>query len=246
MTMLTAFLDESGSADDPQAVSFSIAGYVAPAEEWEHFQERWQDVLGRPQYAAEYFHCREAMHRRGVFKGWPRGRIDELYRHLLAILKTYASRGVASAVQLNSFRKLVTGHALQKIDSPYSLCLQSCMLLIQKLVLAEFGEDRIILIIDRNEKFRHEVVELFEKVKERGEIAGDPLRIDRIDFRSAGKTPGLQAADVLAWETNKYMTETTKKTGRPLRKSLESLLKGLDHRSYLWNDTTLPGLASKF
>ena len=58
------------------------------------------------------------------------------------------------------------------------------------------------------------------------------------------KIPGLQAADILAWEANKHLTEWIKQTGRPTRKSMGSLLETLaDHRS-IWTRDALEELKS--
>ena len=99
--------------------------------------------MDRPQYKAPYFHCKEAFHLRGAFETWTRRRVDELYRHLLAIVKTYASFGTISTVDLGAFKE-VFGEA----DDPLFLCFRHAMLSMESSA-SRFGPDAIALIVDQ-------------------------------------------------------------------------------------------------
>lgn len=52
MTIVSAYLDASGSVVDPKCRFFTVAGYVATEEQWDAFEEQWQNTLndaGMPQ-----------------------------------------------------------------------------------------------------------------------------------------------------------------------------------------------------
>jgi hypothetical protein len=47
MAILRAYLDDSGSPDDPAHSFLTIAGYVAEVGNWKRFERRWQKKLDR-------------------------------------------------------------------------------------------------------------------------------------------------------------------------------------------------------
>ena len=62
--MYKAYIDESGihaSSD-----MFVLAGYLAPAREWERFIKRWQSVLCK--YGINVFHASDCNSNRGEFE----------------------------------------------------------------------------------------------------------------------------------------------------------------------------------
>ena len=62
---LKAFVDDSGSIDDPQIRAISIGGCVAPLESWTAFEPRWKAVLSA--FGVTHLHMKDYAHFRGDF-----------------------------------------------------------------------------------------------------------------------------------------------------------------------------------
>jgi len=77
--VLEAYSDESGIHDS--VVVFALAGYVAPADEWEKFASKWLSMLERQEI--KEFHTSDCEAGRGELEGCSRERRDELIARLV-------------------------------------------------------------------------------------------------------------------------------------------------------------------
>jgi hypothetical protein len=239
--MLRAYLDDSGKARDPQHAALCVGGYVLPADEWDRFDYEWSKVLRKHDDDLRYFHCREAMHLRGAFsedKGWSRARVDQLYQDLLATLSKHRPRGFAAVVDLEHYRRVFpTSTHAKKWDDPYFLCLGACLAIIHT---EPPWEDKIAVVIDRDDDFRPEAQRMFD------DLGLGLERIEKEDFSFGNMRTacGLQAADVLAWEARKHADEHLRGTTWDMRKSFQYLLDNLAHELKFFDEVELQRLKS--
>jgi hypothetical protein len=85
LLMLQAFIDDS--QEDPV---FVMAGYIAPAERWALFSDRWKTILEiAPRL--EYFKMKEAYARRGQFNGWSEERRNQRASDLYTVIEDFVS-----------------------------------------------------------------------------------------------------------------------------------------------------------
>ena len=129
----------------------------------------------------------------------------------------------------------------EKLDDPYFFCLFDCI----SFILGNYGFDaseRIAICLDRNDDFWGETVRMYDEL---GFSAIDGHeRIEPLGFGDMRKYPGLQAADVLAWESNRYATNVIKKQGSP-SKSLRELADHVSHNHVFWGREELQKRASQ-
>lgn len=61
MAIVKAYLDDSGTPEDPQHTFLTVAGYVAEQGQWEEFEEDWLAALDEAK--VPYLHMREFSNR---------------------------------------------------------------------------------------------------------------------------------------------------------------------------------------
>ena len=94
LAVLVAYMDESGIHKD--AAVCAIAGYVGSSEEWKKFEYRWKQILSRE--GVSQFHMSEFESGHGEFKGWSKGRKEQLLTNLLKTIMARDIQDVGSAV----------------------------------------------------------------------------------------------------------------------------------------------------
>jgi len=230
--VLRSYLDDSGKADDPAHVAITLAGYVFDADAWEHFDAQWWAALDR--HGAKYFHCKDAFHLVKPFDAWTHPQVDALYHDLREALKESAPNGVVSIVNLADYRALLPQG--NKADDPYCLCFADCMAYIE--ALAGAREDYVTVTLDSQDDFGNAALGIWKEMTDYDDDQSG-RKVQKIAFAKMRQIPGLQGADVLAWEANKQVTEVLRATDRPTRKSLLDLLGNLAHNVKYWDRRAL-------
>jgi hypothetical protein len=94
IAVLRAYSDESGIHDS--AVAFSIAGWIAPASEWQKFARSWGKVLRRE--GIKNFHMTDLLAGHGEFAGWERERRANFIESLGKAVCSTAALGFSSSI----------------------------------------------------------------------------------------------------------------------------------------------------
>jgi hypothetical protein len=216
MADFIAYLDDSGSPDD--GICLGVAGFVSTWDKWISFEEDWRGILN--EYGVEYFHMREYAHSIEQFKSWKgeEGRRRTFLKRLIKSLNGKVHKSFASSVILKDYREIDAIYPVHEaLGQPLALCGRTCS--------ARINDWRQ----------RRGILEPTEIVFEAGSKHFDDLK--RIQARdgqpiphSAGKKQygALQAADLVAWENTKALTDL--ENGRingldQIRKSLDALNK---------------------
>lgn len=248
----------SGNFDDSQSTGdvWTIAGYIGYSAQWDHFERLWNEALA--QHGVPYFHMKEMADPSGPFAKWlpPRNHSDEVaayFKDLVAAIKKCGLYMVASTVWLKDLERFnrEVGAGLQA----YPLAAHACLSMI-----AEKYDDPlqpIMAVFDRVEKVDSKLATARSYLV--GETFMYPGLCDHIasTWLPAAATsrdvPGLQAADLIAWEVRKahlsmkewqnlrgdghsdrwaqwrdFTAYTREKTGEDpqIRKSLDALISG--------------------
>ena len=196
--MLQAFVDES--VEDPV---FLLGGYIAPAERWKLFSNRWREVLELPPRLS-YLKMKEAHACRGEFEGWSEPRRDERLKLLHGLIDEFAAGAFCLAFDFHKFKRAFA--ALGKLErkelNPYYFACSRLMTSLARSQKSLGLDGPIKFIFDNRMMEKHHVVEAWDwawKVAKpeppnlREIIGGAPSFEDDKDFWP------LQAADMLAW-----------------------------------------------
>ncbi len=191
----------------------TLAGYIGPPEAWSIFDERWRAVL--ESWHLPYMHMREANVRRGPFEGWSPQRVDgvmrDLFNNCLAPAGWGQFRGkfvgAACTVNLDDHARARSELPRLRDKEPEAICVDHVVTIALTALPIDLEErfgkaGTVELIFDQGEKFRHTI----DRVRQ-SRARNRPAVLDLVSLVGDGNMRakvGLQAADLLAWHTNRY------------------------------------------
>ena len=214
---LKIYCDGSGSSSDPKARYLTLAGYIGNFDAWEEFKRRWAEVLKR--WGCSYLHMVDAWELCGEYSGWTKKQvtnfIGELFNNCFVPIgrgERYKGQfyGVSCTVNLDDNRKAAEERKFSRERSPEALCvwfiLMAAIRGLPDNPEKPLGkEGSLELYFDENERFINEINKMRRNMS-RSQLMNHPL-----GFLAGPPTPrkmckiiGIQAADFLAWQTNRY------------------------------------------
>jgi hypothetical protein len=210
------FFDESGT--HASAKILALGGWIASIAEWESFQKQWDKALRAA--GASTFRFADFDNSRGVFEGWGAWRKENLITELFKILRRHDLRGVSAAIVMPEYREVVagTGSLLEEKHSPYVICQQLCIELICKHI-----PEKVFCVFEDQREFRSFAVQNYWDTKDR--FPEWASKMSGIAYRPKTQFAGLQAADLLIYETAKSLHNRLFDPSRPIRKSMKALIK---------------------
>lgn len=221
---IRAYLDRSGL---PASRFVSLAAFGAPDDVWAKFETGWYDILKSAPSRIDYMHMKEAMQRRhgtpfSQAKGWTQENAWTLVFRLVKFMSEFQRTELLNfscVVDMEAWRK-VTGEGVQ-LPSEIEICNTYCgkvavAAAVNSLVMANEEEvidvrrkDLIHFIFDRSEPFFEKFKDEWNAGKNHAEKTGkfSPWQlVDSVTEGSMKTTPGIQAADILAWGLNRENT----------------------------------------
>lgn len=224
---LVAYVDESGS-DDGSAF-YVIAGFAATEARWQKFEREWRHALADA--GLTYFHMVDAVQRRRAFEKWSTETRDRLLKRLIHIIKSNGLFAFGSAVTMADYREIVKEWPpTLRVESPYIF---NFHIMVGRLLDA-FPGRRIRVICDENIFVRKQVTQYEAVLKSLSDKYRNGL--GDVCFADDKQRLPLQAADLLAWETRRYVID--KQAKKQVRMSIRSLL-DLESVSALWDRASL-------
>lgn len=213
---MRAYLDSSGKLEGSY---LTLAGFAANEDLWDQFEKKWDEILSSHRPPTPYIHMWELAHYEKEFdkvKGWNNRTGFELVMKCLGYMNRLDKqkfRMFYCAVDLSAHRNLI-GETYQ-IPSPVELCNKHCSEAVFNWYLAKHPGvvDPIRSIryyFDQDEYFRAPFQEKWrsEAKRSKRERSWNPwcsiAQVDTADMKSA---PGIQAADMVAWGTNREMMQ---------------------------------------
>jgi hypothetical protein len=207
VAVLQVYMDESGTHDGSATVT--VAGYIGRPEVWRDWTEKWSRALG----SIEVYHAVDAQNLTGEFSTWDTVQVTDLVKKLLPIIAEAEIGGISVAMDLRALDAALTGRddLRQLFGTPYIACLQWAMQAILNLA-AQAGNSEQIAFIHENNDFHAQAYECFSWIK-----SNSPCGRNVISLTFGGKKdyPPLQAADILAYETNKRLRKIDAPERRP-------------------------------
>lgn len=216
-----AFLDES---EDVR--SFCMVAMLAPVNHWGPFEDAWAELLR--EYEMDEFHMQECDHHQGFFEDWDnpadREAVAKRFRDLLTKNLYPSPVGVIIGVDLAAYSNAAqqfanTKGAIPRSKKPWLFAFRRQ---IEKLVQAQqvfnldSGSERIGLIFDRKDEFAGRVADMVKMVE-----ADPTFPLGTVAFDDSSAQPALQAADLVAWEMRKMMTDVLVEGTGPRQQTME-------------------------
>jgi hypothetical protein len=233
--MVISYMDEAGHFDSPTSLYVGMAGFVAEEDRWNSLVDVWQKLMSKSRLTRP-FHMKDFAHRKGEFKGWSEHNRQFLLGILLDVIQTIKPIPVASIVSISDFRSL-TPTQQSMLRSPYHICLQTCTH--GSTVLSDLRPENNVRMVfaenveygavqsssDAHDRQQGNAARLWNAIKAKT-IYG-PL-MDSCVFGSPAEMPGLQVADIFAYELRKEFEAQQLRPDAPMRWAMREILRLAD------------------
>jgi hypothetical protein len=194
--MFVAYVDESGHSEETEF--FSLAASVADWPVWRVFNTRWNQALVT--HGAPYLHMREFAHSLGPFKGWTESRRRELMRDCLAAAEGLNIVHIAAAMRVADYRKLDPESQKQFVD-PTFCCFQTVMNGVSLNAYLDFPLTKTDVVYSRQDEYAGMLRKLYGHMTQ---FWRDGQMLGVLAFQNMRASPGLQLADLVAYEFRHY------------------------------------------
>jgi hypothetical protein len=210
VAVLRVFMDESGIHDGSPIVT--VAGYIGRPADWRAWTKEWVRTL-RP---TKIYHATDAQNLTGEFGDWTSEEVAELAKKLLPIIASgnaHNIAGVVVGIDLRVFEAAMKGHDdLRAIfGTPYVACVQWVMQIFLNLA-NQTGNSERIAFVHENNSYHGQVYEAFNWIKANSNRGNNVISLT---FGGKKDYPPLQAADILAYESNKRLRNLSSPPRRP-------------------------------
>jgi hypothetical protein len=200
---IIAYSDETETAHRV----FGVAGYWGLARDWEAFETLWNAKL--KEYGLTEFHAVDCEQGHGEFEGrTDRKRIRDAF---IEIITHSMIHGYFHALDLRSWDPLADqiSHLRFPMGDPYYIAFQMALEGVSADADRVAPDERVAFVFDD----RHDsgkALGLFRDLKysTNPEFARIARRLGTVAFPGSKEFPGLQAADLLAYEAQKYLADT--------------------------------------
>jgi hypothetical protein len=189
-----------------------------------------------------YFHSGQK-----EFWNWDADKKNRVLGRLVAIIGRHVLFATTTAVVKEDYDRLVTGKLREKLgDHHYTFAVQACLYDIQRYRLAiHMQSQEIQYIFDQMTKGKHEIVDVFEDLWQRGlgEHFGIEVSSSGLAFQNKKCFLPLQPTDILAWESHCYIRDCQlpkEDEKQEPRVSFKSLIKKPNPSTRFFDRTTLP------
>jgi hypothetical protein len=225
---IRAYLDKSGQHSSPYV---TLAAFVGSDWAWAEFESGWNEVLKTGFLPVPYMHVVEALACRydtpfSRALGWERKHVWDLIGKLIVYMGKLDQGRItmhSCVVEMDAWREL-TGWGCE-IPSEIDLCNRyvsgHIVALFAQKILERAPADTVVIpkddllnfAFDRNEGFFEPFRKFVNGEKQKGESTIWHL-VDGVGEGEMKLTPGIQAADVLAWATNRENTVAEGEEGK--------------------------------
>jgi hypothetical protein len=199
--VLQAFIDDS--KDQREEESFALGGFRAPADRWERLNEDWNTLLTAEGLIE--FNASDCSGGWGPFRGKTADERNRIYGKFLDVIEALAPHGTATIIDMPGwpvYGDFLRSHGEAQYAKPFVTASMHITELMAKLD-SDPSSEQIAFVFDNQEEFAGRVTDLFLRWQAEAKIKPDlafAARFHSITWADSKQTPGLQAADVLAYE----------------------------------------------
>ena len=192
--------------------TIALCGYVSELEWWAEFNRRWEEVLREAGLKPKpgYFHMTDFNARRGVYRDWTQEKRVQVFDRLLEIITTTilagaipVGFGIAIGVVRADYDSLNEDDRWRLGRSLFALCASVLMGQVTRRLRDVGISEAVGYVFERGDEYSRELVREINAMHARSpRIRELILSIELADKRVFS---GLQAADILAFETSRYV-----------------------------------------
>lgn len=213
--LIEAYIDETGTNREDAAIC--LAAYLLKPDAGMAMQAKWEEVLA--EYQLPFFHMTDCAHFEVCepYKSLGRQRCIDLATELIGLIKGYCLRG--TVVSFNPRHYIPPANYEHGRNDPYSFAVSVLVYTIQAGLKYNRYNGDISFVLESGHASQKLARAALDKLSEEAEQAGRPFAST---FQSKTQACLLQAADILAWHSQKHIKRTL--AGEPIRKDFLALM----------------------
>jgi len=196
--MVLAFVDDSGSGGD--SPYFVLSGYCAAQDTWGAFSRDWQEVLSLwPKL--EYFKMSEAESLKGQFATFTPEHREARLRDFIEVILKHEPYEASVVVTEHDYREVLYPVLHKKHASPYYSCFFGMVTALSGFYRHSQSRERVDFVFDEQQGKEATARRLY------GQFRGwfPNWQLGRITFKNDRDLLPLQAADLIAWQTRRFL-----------------------------------------
>ena len=205
---LRAYLDDSGKQHDPVGSVAVVGGMIATVEEWDKLEPEWFAIVCN--YGIKEFKAADFEHSRNDFEGWSKEKKDKLHSQLTETIKRNVHapcKPIGALLPKIKFQCLTAEEQAACGNDSYFLCLQDSIQLAAIHALELYREpENIVIHCDEQPESKTIAERVYYGCKEHFP-AKWAERLSGFGMYDSRKTPGLQVADLVAYECNRLQSD---------------------------------------
>ena len=196
--MALGFIDDSGSGGD--APYFVLAGYVCSESSWATFVGDWQALLNFPP-KLEYFKMYEAESLKGQFVGFTETARDERVNQFIDVILKCDPWDAAIAIPTGLYNEILYPLLPKSRTSPYYSAFVAMVTALSGFYRWQGSDELVDFIFDQQDGMETKGARMYGSIRK----LFPNWRLGRIGFQDDKKVLPLQAADLIAWQTRRFM-----------------------------------------
>lgn len=234
MAFAECYLDETETTGHRPV--FSVAGVIFKKESAIEQAEAWKLMLGR--WGLPFFHMTDCANGNGVFKEFSNHDRDKIAREAIGIIRDTVSAYVYVTIEISAFEKEL--EIIRYLGGPYEWCAISIFPSVAGWCEKNSDVSEVHYFFEdgaygkANASYR--ISEMLSDPTHRSEC-----KYAGLSFVEKQKSPGVQAADVVAWHSGKDAKRAF--AGEPRRKDFEALIAGIPAFGGNWSSSMLKEIA---
>jgi hypothetical protein len=215
--MALAFVDDSRSGGD--SPYYVLAGYSASLPTWDAFSIDWKAVLDSAP-KLDYFKMSEAESLKGQFAGFRPDQRDARLGQFIDVVLRYSPWEASIAVPDSDYRELLYPVLHKQHANPYYFAFIAMVTALSGFYRHSGSTEMVDFIFDEQKGMENRMRRLYAQF--RGWYPH--WQLGRVAFKNDKQFLPLQAADLIAWQTRRFMC-----TAEGTRKELQRLHSGRPH-----------------
>jgi uncharacterized protein DUF3800 len=212
--VLRAFIDDSGSGGD--STYYVLSGYIADIPTWESFSRKWKAVCDSTP-SIQYFKMSEAESLKEQFGGFSDTQRSKKVQQFIDVIRRHGLFEISCAIPQDAYNNIVKLRLPRKYRTPYFFCFGAIL----SMCAIRSGRHNIDFVFDRQEQVQGTAKKMYEQSKH---LLGFGKKVENIDYGDDKVCLPLQAADLIAWQTRRFLCAE-----EGVRKELKEL-----HQNGLW------------
>lgn len=219
MVELQVYVDESAPGEPGRWDVFTLGGVGIDHSKVSRFDREWKRALRFAPVPLERFHTTDWENSWQEYRGWSEEERLRLFHQLCAVISRSVTFAVSCSIDLRGYKELTLHQRGVIGSSRYGICFQSCHARVRAWQLAQERDAPVDYVLDQTPPLGAageipELVRLFWAAE-----------ISSISFADARIFPGLQAADIIAYEMAKQAAHELGRAAQPhQRRSIQALL----------------------